>query len=40
MKNKILIEIKDLKYFIPNSKYYPLLDVDMMKAIKEEVDKY
>jgi len=33
------IEIKDLKYFIPESKYFPLLNVDMMKAIKEEVDK-
>lgn len=32
--------IRGLKYFIPRSQYYPLTDVDMMRAIKEEVDKF
>jgi hypothetical protein len=38
LKNKL--GIKKMRHFIPETPYSPLLDVDMMKAIKEEVKNF
>ncbi len=32
--------LKNINYFIPNNTYFPLLDIEMMKKIKETVEKY
>lgn len=37
---KDTVGIKDLKYFLPKVRYAPLMDVDMMREIKEELETF